>query len=175
MSLTTYELSFFFKNVQKSHLAVFTYLDQFSDGPYDFLFFQELQGKNYCQVADINMPNSTQVFGTPIHPEWECLPPPAHDSQVAIYIHKHIFTSLSTTRFFTILIFSYVPCSTLATAQHYTLLTSITTPIGLLLVIFAMSFLVFFSFYHYCLLSGSSKVILIYIALLGLFGGVEGH
>ena len=33
MSITTADLSFFFKNVQKSHAAVSAYLDQFADGP----------------------------------------------------------------------------------------------------------------------------------------------
>ena len=90
MSITPNELSFFFKNVQKSHNAASAYLDRFSDGPYDFIFFQELQGKVYQRVTDINNPDGVEVFGTPIHPDWECLPPPARDSQVAIYVHKHI-------------------------------------------------------------------------------------
>ena len=90
MSVTPNELSFFFKNVQKSHAAASANLNHFSDGPYDFLFFQELQGKIYRRVADINSSEGLEVFGTPIHPEWECLPPPARDSQVAIYVHKHI-------------------------------------------------------------------------------------
>ena len=90
MSITPHDLSFFFKNVQKSHIAVSAFLDQFSDGPFDFLFFQELQGKTYRCVADINDPLGLEVFGTPIHLEWECLPAPARDSQVAIYVHKRI-------------------------------------------------------------------------------------
>ena len=90
MSITPNNLSFFFKNVQKSHNAASAFLDRFSDGPYDFLFFQELQGKMYRHVADINTPDGVEVFGMPIHPEWECLPAPARDSQVAIYVHKCI-------------------------------------------------------------------------------------
>ena len=90
MSLTTNDLSFFFKNVQKSHTAVSAYLDRFSDSPYDFLFFQEIQGKIYHHVTDIISQDGVEVFGLPIHPKWECLPPPARDSQVAIYVHKCI-------------------------------------------------------------------------------------
>ena len=90
MSITTNDLSFFFKNIQKSHAAVSAYLDQFSDGPYDFLFFQEIQGKLYQWVADIHFPEGIEVFGLPIHPDWICLPPPARNSQVAIYVHQRI-------------------------------------------------------------------------------------
>ena len=90
MSITTYNLSFFFKNVQKSHSAVSAYLDAFSDGPYDFLLFREIQGKTYWCVADINSPEGMEVFSLPIHPKWTCLPTPARDSQVAIYYHQCI-------------------------------------------------------------------------------------
>ena len=62
-------------------------INAFSDGPYDFLFFQVIQGKIYHHVVDINR---LEVFGLPIHPEWICLPLTAHDSQVAVYYHKHI-------------------------------------------------------------------------------------
>ena len=44
--------------------------------------------KSIHHVADINASGSIEVFGIPIHPDWECLPPPARDSQVAIYVHK---------------------------------------------------------------------------------------
>ena len=66
MSITPNDLSFFFKNVQKSHIAASAFLDRFSDGPYNFIFFQELQGKVCQHVADINVPDSIEVFGTPI-------------------------------------------------------------------------------------------------------------
>ena len=90
MSITTHNFPFFFKNIQKSHAAISAYLDAFSDGPYDFLFFQEIQGKSYHHVADINSPKGIEVFGIPIHPEWTCLPSPAQNSQVAVYYHWHI-------------------------------------------------------------------------------------
>lgn len=90
MSITTNDLSFFFKNIQKSHAAVSAYLNSFSNGLYNFLFFQEIQGKIYHHVTDINFPEGVEVFGLLIHPEWICLPMPAHDSQVAIYYHKRI-------------------------------------------------------------------------------------
>ena len=92
MSITPNDLSFFFKNIQKSHNAASAFLDRLSDGPYDFLFFQELQGKIYWRAADITSSTGLEVFGTPIHPDWECLPPPARNSQVAIYVHKRITT-----------------------------------------------------------------------------------
>ena len=90
MSITTTGLSFFFKNIQKSHAAVSTYLNEFSDGPYNFLFFQEIQGKTYRHVADINHLQGLEVFGLPIHPDWICLLAPACDSQIVVYYHKHI-------------------------------------------------------------------------------------
>ena len=87
MSIMPYDLSFFFKNIQKSHAAAAAYLYCFLYGPYDFLFFQELQGKTYHWVTDINSPEGMEVFGLPINPAWTCLPMPAHNSQVAIFVH----------------------------------------------------------------------------------------
>ena len=84
MSIMTYDLSFFFKNIQKSHDAVSAHLNAFADGPYDFLFFQEIQSKTYHHVADINHLNGIEVFGLPIHPDWICLPTPARDEHLAL-------------------------------------------------------------------------------------------
>ena len=76
MSITTNDFSFFFKNVQKSHIAVSAFLNEFADGHYDFLFFfQEISRKIYWHAADINNPLGSEIFGCPIHPDWICLPP----------------------------------------------------------------------------------------------------
>ena len=151
MSITPNELSFYFKNVQKSHNATSAFLDRYSDSPYDFLFFQELQGKIYRCIADINSPEGVEVFGTPIHPEWECLPPPSRDLQVAIYVHKRITSRFHITVNHRVFhhpnVFSV--CSlTRATTAHFISLTFTIIPIVTPLHIFTMPFCVCYSFCH---------------------------
>ena len=42
-------------------------------------------------MAHIDFTDSEPVIGLPAHPAWTCLPPPALNSQVAIFVHQRIF------------------------------------------------------------------------------------
>ena len=90
MSITLDKFSFFFKNINKSHNAVSALLNEHTEGPYNFLFFQEISSKTTCNTADIDIAPGCEVRGLPIHADWTCLPPPSSLLQVAVYCHKQI-------------------------------------------------------------------------------------
>ena len=84
--------SFLFRNVNSSHVVTSTLLEEYADKDINIIFLQEITQKHIRSAAHIDLPDGEPVIGLPIHPSWTCLPPPSPISQVAIYIHQHIFS-----------------------------------------------------------------------------------
>ena len=91
MIITPSAFSFLFRNVNTSHAMASAILEEHATSDTDIIFFQELTQKHIRAAAHIDYIDSEPVIGLPSHPTWTCLPPPSKHSQVAIYIHQHIF------------------------------------------------------------------------------------
>ena len=78
------------KNIQKSHKMITIMLEEYSSGPYDIIFLQEV---SYCQirsVASINNKDGDPVIGLPLHGSWTNIPTYNAQSQVAEIGRAHV-------------------------------------------------------------------------------------